>query len=118
MGDGEGGHLLGRLHDQHVQVERCEIEVHLAGRDFLEVKDVIDNVTVPAGAVLTVIDEDGLYVPLKRMNFGGEYVDATADFNVYFEVVAQNTVTTILYQLQPEVPDGEVFVTSKEPTTF
>jgi hypothetical protein len=76
------------------------------------IKDVIDNVTVPEGATLTVLDENGLYVSLKRMNFGGEYVDATADYNVYFEVVAQNTVTTILYQLQPTVPEGEVFVTS------
>jgi hypothetical protein len=76
------------------------------------IADVIANVTVPTGAILTVLDENGLYVPLKRMNFGGEYVDATADYNVYFEVVAENTVTTILYQLQPTVPEGEIFVTS------
>jgi hypothetical protein len=76
------------------------------------IKDIIDNVTVPPGATLTVVDENGLYVPLKRLNNAGEYYDATANYNVYFEVVAENTVTTILYQLQPTVPEGDIFVTS------
>jgi hypothetical protein len=76
------------------------------------IQEVLDNVTVPEGATLTVLDENGLYVSLKRVNLGGEYLDATADYNVYFQVVAENTVTTILYQLQPTVPEGTVFVTS------
>ncbi|MFC2115066.1 T9SS type A sorting domain-containing protein [Bacteroidota bacterium] len=78
------------------------------------IQDIIDNVTVPPGATLTVLDENGMYVPLKRLNNAGEYFDATADYNVYFEVVAENTVTTILYQLQPTVPEGEIFVTSEK----
>jgi hypothetical protein len=85
----------------------------IAGMDYeTTLADVIDNVTVPGGATLTVLDEDGLYLSLTTINYGGEYVDATATTNVYFEVVAENTVNTILYQLQPEVADNVVFVTS------
>jgi hypothetical protein len=85
----------------------------IAGMDYeTTLTDVIDNVTVPDGATLTVLDESGLYLSLTTINYGGEYVDATANTNVYFEVVAANTVTTILYQLQPEVADTVVFVTS------
>ncbi len=73
---------------------------------------LLNNITVPPGASLTIIDEKGLYVPLKRLNFDTTYVDVTVSHNIFLEVVAENGVTTIVYQLQPEVSQSTAFVLS------
>ncbi len=76
------------------------------------VKYVLDHVTVPANATLTVADAKGAYLPLKMLNFDTLYVDVKVSDQVYFEVVAQNAITKITYQLQPNALGSDAFVTS------
>jgi hypothetical protein len=51
---------------------------------------LIDNLAVPAGAVLNVIDGDDVPVSLKTMNFDSTIVETTVGPNVFLEVVAEN----------------------------
>jgi len=76
------------------------------------VQNVIENVTVPAGASLTVINGAGAYVPLKQLNYDTTYVTVNVTDDIYFEVVAENGVTTIVYQLVPQAEESFAFVTS------
>jgi arginine repressor len=73
---------------------------------------VVNNVTVPAGATMNVISGDGAYVPVKRLNFDTAYVSVTVNADTYFEVLAENGVTTITYQLLPRSSESEAFVLS------
>ena len=77
-----------------------------------QLKTILANVTVPEGAVLSVINSEGAYVPLQRLSFDTTYVDVTVNNDTYFEVIAEDGVTTILYQLQPESSPSLAFVTS------
>ena len=76
------------------------------------VQNVIDNVTVPAGAILTVINGAGAYVPFTQLNFDTTYVTVNVTDDIYFEVVAENGVNTIVYQLIPTAEESFAFVTS------
>lgn len=73
---------------------------------------IINNVTKPADATMSVIDGDGAYVSLKRLNFDTTYVEVTANPNTYFEVVAEDGVTKIVYQLLPQTSANDAFVLS------
>jgi hypothetical protein len=85
----------------------------VAGMEFSTLlTDVVDNVTVPEGAILTVVDEYSRFVPFKKLSITSNYFDATANYDTYFEVLAENKSTKIVYQLQPTVADDTVFVTS------
>ena len=75
-------------------------------------KTIIANVNLPMGANLSVIDNEGLNVPLKMLSFDTAYVDVTVNHNTYFEVIAEDGITTIIYQLQPEASENTAFVTS------
>jgi hypothetical protein len=75
-------------------------------------RTVLANITVPAGASLTVIDGKGAYVPLKMLNFDTTYVNVTVNSNIYLNVVAENGVTTINYQLIPSSSDNDAFLLS------
>jgi arginine repressor len=73
---------------------------------------IVNNVTIPAGATMNVISGDGAYVPFKQLNFDTAYVSVTVNADTYFEVLAENGVTTITYQLLPRVSESEAFVLS------
>jgi hypothetical protein len=73
---------------------------------------VINNVTEPAGATMTVISGEGAYVPLKRLNYDTTFVTVTVNDNTFFEVIAENGVTTITYQLLPSASASSAFVLS------
>jgi hypothetical protein len=64
---------------------------------------VLDNVTEPAGATITALDEEGHFVPVNRLNYDTMYVKATVSEETFLKVVAEDMVTTISYIL---VPDG------------
>jgi len=74
-------------------------------------RDVVDGVTLPAGASMDVIDGEGKYVSMQMLNFDTTYVDVMASSNVYFYVVAEDGLTNITYQLMPntEPTDAMVF---------
>ena len=73
---------------------------------------VISGVNVPAGATMNVIDANNAYVPTKTVNFDTLYVDVLASSNVFFEVIAEDGVTKITYQLIPNGTTSDAYVTS------
>jgi len=75
-------------------------------------KDVVEGVTVPDGAMMNVIDANNASVPLLTINFDTMYVDVLASSNVYFEVVAEDGATTLVYQLMPDGDASDAYVTS------
>lgn len=85
----------------------------ISGFEFgTQLKTVLINVNVPQGASLTIIDDDGAYVPLTMLNYDTSYVAVTVNSNTYFELVAEDGVTTIVYQLQPQASFETAFITS------
>jgi hypothetical protein len=77
-----------------------------------QLRTVLNNVTVPMGAILSIIDGEGAYVPLTRLNFDTAYVNVTVNANTYFDVIAENGVTRIVYQLQPRSSENDAFILS------
>jgi hypothetical protein len=75
-------------------------------------KTVVSKVTVPANATMTVIDAKGAYVPYKTLNFDTLYVDLKVNNQMFLDVVAENGVTRIVYQLMPNALETDAFVTS------
>lgn len=85
----------------------------ITGFDYgTSLKTILANITVPAGASMDVVDANGAYVPLVRLNFDTTYVNVTVNSNTYFDVIAENGVTEIVYQLIPDVSDDDAFITS------
>lgn len=76
------------------------------------IKTIISNIQIPAGATLTVVDSKGAYVPYKTLNFDTAYVNVTVNPNVYFDVLAQDGITRIVYQLKPSTAEGDAFILS------
>lgn len=75
--------------------------------------DVYNNVTAPATvAQFNAIFENGEYAPFKMLNFDTVYVDVLATEKILFEVVAQDMVTKITYQLDLESSSSDAYVLS------
>jgi hypothetical protein len=75
-------------------------------------KDVVENVTVPEFATMTVVDANDEWVQLKKANFDTNYVWVQVTDAYYLEVLAEDGVTKIVYQLQPTALTSDAFVTS------
>jgi len=75
-------------------------------------KDIVAGVTVPFGATLTLVDENDAYMTLSKLNFDSLYVDVVATDKIYFEVIAENGINKITYQLKPNTNPSDAFVTS------
>jgi hypothetical protein len=73
---------------------------------------VVANITVPAGATLNIVDANDAYQPMKMLNFDTVYVDVQVNDQIYFEVIAEDFVTKVLYQLKPTASASDAFVTS------
>lgn len=85
----------------------------ISGFDYnTNLKTVVENVTVPSGASMSMITEDGNYATFTMLNFDTTYMDVKVNDRIYFEVIAENGVTGIMYQLTPDMEEGAVFVTS------
>ncbi|SHI51966.1 Por secretion system C-terminal sorting domain-containing protein [Tangfeifania diversioriginum] len=77
-----------------------------------QLRTVVNNVDVPDGATFSILDDKGAPVPLKRMNFDTAYVDVTVNHLTYFEVVSEDNLYTMMYQLLPQASQSSAFVTS------
>jgi hypothetical protein len=77
-----------------------------------QLSTVLNNVEVPAGAVMSIINGEGAYVSLKRLNFDTTYVNVTVNADTYFDVVAENGITRIVYQLRPSASENDAFILS------
>jgi hypothetical protein len=75
-------------------------------------KAVRDGVTVPSGALLTIIDQNNAYVSTKKLNFDTIYVDTRVSDQIFFEVIAEDGETKIVYQLIPDSDPSDAFITS------
>ncbi len=75
-------------------------------------KTLLSNITVPAGASLTAIDKDGNFTPLTRLNYDTTYVMVIVNTNTILEVVAEDGVTVINYDLTPATSLDDAFITS------
>ena len=76
-------------------------------------RTVREGVTVHDGATLTIVDENDAYVAFTRLNFDTVYVDVKATDRIFFDVVAEDGETRILYQLMPDSDPGDAFVYSE-----
>jgi len=74
--------------------------------------DAVANVVVPEGATLTVIDGNDAWVPYKKLNFDSTYVDVIVTDNIFFEVLAEDGLTKVTFQLVPNANASDAFVTS------
>ncbi|HKJ78452.1 MAG TPA: T9SS type A sorting domain-containing protein, partial [Prolixibacteraceae bacterium] len=77
-----------------------------------QLQTILNNIQVPIGASLNIVNANGAYVPTTMLNFDTAYVAVTVNHETYFEVVAENGSTTILYQLLPEASESSAFLTS------
>jgi hypothetical protein len=75
-------------------------------------RTILANIKLPLGATMAVIDGEGAYVPLKTLNFDTAYVNVTVNSNIYLNVVAENGVTEINYQLIPSSSENDAFLLS------
>ena len=75
-------------------------------------KNVISAVVVPAGATLTITDDNDAYMSLMKLNYDTTYVNVIATDKIYLEVIAENGITKIVYQLKPTDNTSDAYVTS------
>ncbi len=75
-------------------------------------RTVLNNLNLPFGASMNVIDSEGAYVPLKRLNFDTIYVDVTVNSGTYLDVLAEDGITRIVYQLIPNSTESDAFILS------
>jgi hypothetical protein len=75
-------------------------------------RTIANNVTVPGGALMNIINADGAYVPLRQLNYDTVYVSVTVSSEIFFDVLAEDRLTRIVYQLQPNFLSSDAFVTS------
>jgi hypothetical protein len=76
------------------------------------VVDVINNVVKDVDATLTIVNENNELLGKNVVTADGQVVLRTATDDVYFEVVAQDKVTKILYQLKPATTATDAYVLS------
>ena len=76
------------------------------------IQTLVNNVTVPENATMSVVSADGDYVPYKMLNYDTVYVTTTVSDDTYFEVIAEDGATTITYQLLPQSSESSAFVIS------
>lgn len=77
-----------------------------------KLSSVVEDVDVPTGATMTIIDSKGAYVPFKTLNIDTVYVDVVATDRILFEVVAEDGRTKILYNLVPATANTDAYVIS------
>lgn len=76
-------------------------------------KEVYSGVTAPSTASLFgAFYQDGSYASFAQMKYDSTYVDVLANDEVYFEVIAQDGETKIVYQLLPNSLASDAYVLS------
>ena len=75
-------------------------------------KTILNNIQIPMGAKMDVINSEGAYIPLRMLNFDSTYVDVTVNSGTYLDVLAEDGLTRIVYQLLPASSENDAFVLS------
>lgn len=85
----------------------------ITGFDYgTSMRTIFANLNIPAGAMLSAIDNKGAYLPLKQLNYNNQYVPVTVNPGISLEVIAEDGITAIIYQLIPDSKEDNVFVLS------
>lgn len=85
----------------------------LSGFEYgTRLKTLLSNISIPLGATMDVVNSDGAYVPLTMLNYDTAYVDVTVNSGIYFDVLAEDGLTRIVYQLLPATAEEDAFVLS------
>lgn len=74
--------------------------------------EVLDNLVKPINASLNVLDESDHLVPFKVLNFDTIYVNVKTGGSYFIEVIAQDGVTKIKYEIAPAALANDAFVIS------
>jgi len=75
--------------------------------------DVLANVALSdPNASLTVVDENDKYVSTKSLMYDSTYTNVLVNDQTFFEVVAEDGKTTILYKLVVDAASSDAYVTS------
>ncbi len=75
-------------------------------------KQIVQNITVPANASMVIVDKNNAWVPFQRLNFDTLMVDVMISDQIFFEVTAENGTTKILYEVVPLSTPSDAFVLS------
>ncbi len=73
---------------------------------------VLNNIEVPMGATMVVVNGNGAYIPMKMQNFDTTYVYVNINSDTYLDVLAEDGQTRIVYQLLPSSSEDDAFVLS------
>src|SRR5690606_36696679 len=85
----------------------------IRGFDYgTQLSTVLNNINVPDGATLTVVDGDGAYVSLRRLNFDTAYLSVTANANIYLDVAAEYGIARIAFLLVASSSEHDAFLLS------
>jgi hypothetical protein len=110
---------LGELSDNAVltsssyTIDITDITGTISGLGFeMTLAEVLQNITVPAGASLTVIDKNDVYLPLKKLNNDTVYTSVTVTDEIFLVVLAEDGKKTITYQLKPTADASDAFIVS------
>ena len=112
-------YLSSTLYKVNIDVEPKSATNEIIGSGYItgfeygtKLQTILNNVKVPAGASLSIVDSEGAYIPLKMVNYDTMYVQVTINPDIYFNVVAEDGVTTINYRLQPATSESDAFILS------
>jgi hypothetical protein len=75
-------------------------------------RDIVAGIVVPNGATLTLTDENDAYMTLNKLTYDSTYTDVIATDKIYLEVIAENGINKITYQLIPTADLSQAYVTS------
>ena len=85
----------------------------VTGFDYgTSLKTIVDNITVPPGASMDIIDGNGAYVTFTTQNFDKAYVDVAVNSDMYFYVLAEDGLTSMVYKLIPQTSANNAFLLS------
>lgn len=88
-------------------------EATITGFDYgTTLQTIMDNLNVPGGATVTIINNKGDYVPLNTLNYDTVYVETAVSPQISFDVVAEDSRTEIVYDLVPSNTGSDAFILS------
>ena len=94
-------------------IEYAGGEGTISGIQFgTSIKEVLDNIKKPTGAIINVLDKNDNLVPLQLRNFNITYVDTKACNSIIMEAIAEDGITSIRYQLILNGSEGDAYLFS------
>ena len=88
-------------------------EATIGGFDYgTTLETIMDNINVPSGASVTLINSKGNYVPMQKLNYDTVYVSTTVSPDMAIDVVAEDSRTRIVYELVPNTSESDAFILS------